>query len=134
MCNEAVTFNPYQLDDISDHFKNQGIREWVVNKNPCVLEFVPDHFETQKMCDDALMEDSCALAFVPDWFVTQQQIDKWYDDDYVYNDSEMIEWYEGYKKRKAPKTKIKEELLPIAWYSDCVKDWRMSGDEKRWWK
>ena len=26
----------------------------------------------------------------------------------------IFEWYDGYKKRKAQKTSIKEELLPIA--------------------
>ena len=64
--------------------------------------------------------------------MTQQQIDTWYDDDYVYNDHEMIRWYDGYKKRKAQKAKIKEELLPIAWYPDRIKDWCMSGDKKSW--
>ena len=45
----------------------------------------------------------------------------------------ITEWYNGYKKRKAQKAKIKEELLPITWHPDRVIDWRMSGDEK-WWK
>ena len=40
------------------------------------------------------------FAVCPDWFVTQQQIDMWYDDDYAYNDNEMIKRYNGYKKRK----------------------------------
>ena len=35
-----------------------------------------------------------SLQFVPDWSVTQQQIDIWYDGDYVYNDNEMIKWYD----------------------------------------
>ena len=86
------------------------------------------------MCDKAVRDYIFSLQFVPDWFVTQQQIDIWYDDDYVYNDNEMIKWYDGYKARKARKAKIKEELLPIAWHPNCVKDWCMSEDEKRWWK
>ena len=28
----------------------------------------------------------------------------------------FIKWHEGYKKRKAQKAKIKEELMPIAWH------------------
>ena len=32
------------------------------------------------------------------------------------------EWLESYKQRKVWKTKIKEELLPIAWHPDCVID------------
>ena len=86
------------------------------------------------MCDKAVRDYIFSLQFVPDWFVTQQQIDIWYDDDYVYNDNEMIKSYDGYKARKARKAKIKEELLPIAWHPNCVKDWCMSEDEKRWWK
>ena len=42
----------------------------------------------------------------------------------------MIEWYKDYKKRKAQKASVKEELLPIAWHTNCVKDWGMSEDEK----
>ena len=57
-----------------------------------------------------------SLRFVPDWFVTQQQIDIWYDDDYIYNDNEMINWYDGYRRRKVQKSKIKEELMLIAWH------------------
>ena len=86
------------------------------------------------MCIKAVRDYLFYLQFVPDWFVTKEQIDIWYDDDYVYNDNEMIKWYDGYQKRKAQKAKIKEELLLIAWHSDRVKDWCMSEDEKRWWK
>ena len=68
------------------------------------------------MCDKAVRDYPFSLRFVPDWFVTQQQIDVWYDDDYVYNDNEMINWYDGYKRRKVQKAKIKEELIPIAWH------------------
>ena len=86
------------------------------------------------MCDKAVRDYLFSLQFIPDWFVTQQEIDIWYDEDYVYNDNEMIKWYDGYKKRKAQKVKIKEELLPTVWHPDCVKDWCMSEDEKRRWK
>ena len=33
----------------------------------------------------------------------------WDDDDYYYDDDKLIKWYEGYKKRKSQKAKIKEE-------------------------
>ena len=80
------------------------------------------------MCDDAIKEDPSPLQFVPDWFVTQQQWDIWYDDEYWYHYDEIIEWYKGYKKLKAQKAKIKEELLPIVWHPDRVNDWCMSDD------
>ena len=83
------------------------------------------------MCDDAVKNDPSSLQFVSDWFVTKQQIDAWFDDGYWYDDDEMIEWYDSYKKRKAQKAKVKEELLPIAWHPDRVMDWCMSEDEKR---
>ena len=35
------------------------------------------------------------------------------DSDYWYN-NKIIKWYDGYKKRKAQKAKIKDELMPIA--------------------
>ena len=83
------------------------------------------------MCDDAVTEDSCALESVPGWFVTQQQIKSWHDDDYYCDDGRVIKWYRGYKKRKAQKAKIKEELTPIAWHPNRVMNWCMSEDEKR---
>ena len=86
------------------------------------------------MCNEAVREGSWNLRHVPDWFVTYEQLNLWCDDDYVYNDHDMTEWYDGYKKRKAQKAKIKEELLSIAWHRDCVMDWCMLEDEKRRWK
>ena len=41
------------------------------------------------------------LQHVPDWFVTQQ-VKPWHNDI-------LIEWYEGYKKRKAQKAKEKDD-------------------------
>ena len=74
------------------------------------------------------------MQFVSDWFVTQEQLEIWQDDDDYCTDDEVIEWYNGYTRRKAQKLKIKEELLPIAWHPDCVKDWCLPEDEKRLWK
>ena len=77
--------------------------------------------------------DSYSLQFVPDWFVTPEQLKIWHDDHDYYNDDELIEWYNGYKKRKHQKAKTKEDLLPIAGDPDLVMDWCMSEDEKRLW-
>ena len=86
------------------------------------------------MCDKAVKDDPSSLQFVPDWFVTQERIDVWYDDDYWYHDDEIIEWYNGYQKRKAQKAKIKEEFLPVTWYPDRVMGCCISDDEKKLWK
>ena len=88
------------------------------------------------MCDKAVRHDSSSLQFVLDWFVAIQQVEvccdeSEYDDD---NYDKFSEQYNGYKKRKAQKSKIKEELLPIAWHPNHVMDWCMSEDEKRRWK
>ena len=48
----------------------------------------------------------------------------WYDDYYDGNgdhwatggNDNFLEWYDGYKKRKAQKAQIKKELMPIAWH------------------
>ena len=74
------------------------------------------------MCDDVVCRDPYSLQFVPDWFVTEEQIDVWYYDDGYCDDDELIEWYNDYHRRKAQKSKIKEELLAIAWHLDFVKD------------
>ena len=102
-----------------------------VEVDPWQLDDAPDHLETQEMCDEAVKDYPFSLQLVPDWFLTRQQIDIWYDGDYVYNDNEMIKWYDGYKKRKTQKASIKEELLPIAWHSSRWWDWCVIEDEKR---
>ena len=61
--------------------------------DPWQLKYVSDHFKTQEMCDKAVRDYLFSLRLVLDWLVTQQQIDIWYDDDYVYNNNEMIKWY-----------------------------------------
>ena len=108
-------------------------------KYPSNLEYVPDHFKTQEMCEKVVEKEAYSLQYVPDWFVTREWIDMWcngyYDDDgnhgrYDWYDI-FFEWHEGYQKRKVQKAKIKEELLPIAWYPSRYWDWCMSEDEKR---
>ena len=134
VCNEVVRREPYNLRYAPDHLKTQEICDETVHTEPLSLAYVPDGFKTQKMCDQAVRDDSSSLQFVPDWFVTQEQIDLWDDDD------KGFEWYddgkdkffdEGYKKRKAQKAKIKEELLPITWHPSRYWDWCMSEDEKK---
>ena len=64
--------------------------------------------------------------------MSQEQVKLWHDSDnwlirwWYYN-----KWYDGYKKRKAQKAKIKEELLPITWHPSRYWDWCMSEDEKK---
>ena len=43
----------------------------------------------------------------------------------------FFEWCDDYKKRKAQKASIKEELMPIAWHSSGWWDWCMSENEKK---
>ena len=87
------------------------------------------------MCDDAVLRRPSLLENVPDWFITQQQVKLWYDDYYhCDNEVETVERYEGYKKRKAQKAQIIEDLIPIAWHPDRMMDWCLPKDEKRLWK
>ena len=102
--------------------------------DPFTLWHVPDNLKSQGMCIRAVEAGLGLLEYVPDWFVTQQQIKIWRDDDEYCDDDELIKWYNGYQRRKVQKAKIKEELLPIVWHADCVMDWCMSEDKKRWWK
>ena len=134
MCSQAVHNNPAVFFLVLDRKKTQEMCDKALEVDPQSLYDVPDYLKTQKMCDDAVKDDPSSLQFVPNWFVTQQKIDVWYDDDYQYDDDEMIEWYDSYKKRKTQKAKIKEELLPIAWHPDRVMDQCMPEDEKRRWQ
>ena len=83
------------------------------------------------MCEKKVESGLGSLKYVPDWFVTHQQIKIWRDDDKYCSDHELIKWYKGYQKRKAQKSEIKEELMPIAWHPSRYWDWCMSEDEKR---
>ena len=69
------------------------------------------------MCiDAAIWEDPSSLQYVPDRFVTREGLCMWHDDHYWDVDDNLFKWYNGYRKPKAQKAKIKEELLPIAWH------------------
>ena len=63
--------------------------------------------------------------------MTHQQIKIWHDNADYDDDDEIIEWYNGYKKCKAQKAKIKEELFPIARHPDRVMNWCMPEDVNR---
>ena len=46
-----------------------------------------------------------------------------------YHDKDrLIEWYDGYKKRKA---QIKKELIPITWHPSRWWDWCIPVDKKK---
>ena len=99
---------------IPDHLKAQEMCNKEVGIKPHFLVLVPDRLKIEEMCNKALCKHPWLLKYVPAWFVTQQQLKIWHDEDYYCNDDEIIKWYDGYKKRKAQKSKIKEELMPIA--------------------
>ena len=81
------------------------------------------------MCNKAARRDPWLLNHVPDWFVTQQQLKIWHDN--YYDDDGHIEWYEGYKKRRAEKAQIEKELMLIAWHPSRWWDWCVPEDEKQ---
>ena len=63
--------------------------------------------------------------------MTQQQIKSWDEDDYYCDDDKIVKWYEGHQKRKAQKAKIKDELMPIAWYPSRWWDWCVPEDKRK---
>ena len=79
-----------------------------------LLYHVPDHLKTQGMRDKAGRDDPSYLQYFPDWFVTQQLLKLWHDYDDHCNDDKRAESYDGYKRRKTQKAKIKQELMPTA--------------------
>ena len=106
---------------------------------PSFLQLVPDLFKTQGKCDKAVRDDCSSLQFAPDWFVKREGLYMWHDDYYDDNDGhwdnddedKFFDGYDGYKKRKAQKAKIKKELMPITWHPSRYWDWCMSEDEKK---
>ena len=98
------------LEDIPDHFKTQKIFERAVCLVPSFLQSIPDHLKTQEICDDAVCRDLFFLQFIPDYFVTQQQLKIWHDYNVYYYDDKLIEWYNGYKKKKGPKSLNKRRV------------------------
>ena len=61
-------------------------------------------------------DDPSSLRYVPGWFVAREWVCMWYDDsDYYADEDNFFKWYDGYKKRKAQKASIKEELLQNKW-------------------
>ena len=76
---------------------------------------------TQEVCNEAVKKCPWSLIHVPDHNVRLQEMrcrdylhvvtpEPWRYDD------KLIEWPNGYKKRKAQKAQIKEELMSIAWH------------------
>ena len=131
MYNEAVCKDPWALKNVPDHLQARTMCEGAIEGFPALLWPVPDHFKTQQMCERAVEKYPWSLKYVPDWFVTQGQMKLMRDVNEYCNDNRMIEWYEGYQKRKAQKASIKEELLSIAWHPSRYCDWCMSEDEKK---
>ena len=81
------------------------------------LKFVPDIFKTQEICDKHMRGNLYSLQFVPHWLNTKEQLKIMGRD---CNNIWFIKWYEGYKKRKTQKAKIKEELMhPSSWWHWC---------------
>ena len=133
-CTQAVSNNPYLLEHVPDYFKTQKMCKGV-HFYPWLIGHVPDHFKTQEMCNKVVKVDPSFLRFVPDWFVSQEQLKLCHDiDDWLirwWDNNKLIKWYDDYKKRKAEKAKIKEELQPITWHPSTYWDWCMSEDEKK---
>ena len=89
---------------------------------PCQLCHVSDYFKIQEMCDKAVRKGPFPLQYVSDWFVTRQQVKIQHEDSEYHDKDRLIEWYDGYKKRRALKMLIEKELMPIAWYPSRLRD------------
>ena len=131
MCNEAMRIEPYSLEFVPDHLKTQEMCDKAVEIDPFILWYIPDNLKTQGMCIRAVERGLTLLEYVPDWFGARGQIDLWHNDDYWHDDNKLIRWYEGYKKRKDQKAKLKEELMPISWHPSRWWDWCMLEDQKK---
>ena len=102
---------------------------------PYFLAKVPNLFKTQKVCNTAVSDDYFSVwfvpnCFVPDCFVTKQRIKDLWDNNSDWYNNKLIEWYDGFKARKAQKAQIMKELILIAWHPLRWWDWCVPEDEK----
>ena len=95
---------------VPDHFKTEEMCNRAVYDCPWMLGEVSDHLKTREICNEAVGRHLCLLEHISDWFITRQEIKIWHDDDYWHEDDVIIKWYQGCKKHKDQKVKIKEEL------------------------
>ena len=98
---------------------------------PYLLASVPNRFKAQKMCDKVVRKERLSLLWVPNWFVTQQHVKYLQNDNDGWYDNKLIEWCDGYKKRKAVKAKIKNDSMPLAWHPSRWWDWCVPNDKKQ---
>ena len=124
-----------------------------VNDCLAALKFVPDWFVTSKMLeklDNALHANGDILPYNEDFnkvtFIACQRhilsadLDKAKLDNYnnFYEDFpdtiirfRLLAWRSNFKKRKALRKKISEELMPIAWHPKRWWNFCMSEDENK---
>ena len=76
------------------------MRDKAIEIDPFIFCFVPDNRKTQEMCIRAVEQSVGLLGYVPDWFVTQGKLKIWHDDNDYCNNNKLLEWYDGYQKRK----------------------------------
>ena len=131
MCIKAVEEEPYTLECVSDQYITQEICNKALRRKPYVLDYDSGDLKTQELCDYTVQGDPSPLVCFADWLVTQQQLKIWDDCDDYCNDNGVIEWCEGYEKRKAQKAKIKKVLMRIAWHPSRWWDWYVPEDEKK---
>ena len=124
MWNKTVQSYPWALKYVPDQYKTQEMCNEAVEKKPRVLRFVPDQFVTQEMWHKAVKKKPEVLRFIPDQYKTQEM---WFE----YFDELLITWRDAYIKRKAQKTKIKKELMPVARHPDRWWNWYVPEDEKK---
>ena len=124
MCFKVLEKCLHPMRFIPDHLKAQEMCNKAVEEDPLALRVIPDQCKTQGMCDKAVRDDSSSLQYIPDWFVSRDGVDMGYDDsEYCDDEDNFFKWYDRYKKRKAQKASIKEELMPIAWHPSRLAKW-----------
>ena len=118
----AIAETPWMLHYVPVCLKTQGMCNEARCREPYTLGYIPDHLKTENICEKAVEKDPQSLKYVPDWVVTHQKMLRVMKLTigrrcmFPHNDDDLIKWYEGYKKQKAQKTSIKEELMPMAWH------------------
>ena len=80
MCNEAVRYKPWSLNDVPDCFKTQEMCDAMVREGPFTLWYVPNHLKTQEVCNKAVHTSPLSLEYVPDHFKTQRMCNEMHNE------------------------------------------------------
>ena len=156
ICDKAVKRCFFAFDSIPDWYKTQEMFDIFIS---FLIAYYLDKNKTQKRYDEAVADCLAVLKFIPDWFVASKMLEKLdnalhanddillhnkiliksYDTNNNFDEDDpdiiihvrLLAWCSKFKKRKALKERISDELITIAWHPERWRNVCMPEDEKK---